>query len=178
MMSVGAGHGATFASGRVSLGSWGQLEVSGVSHAMLETSSGYVAELPSSFARNAATTVFWLDEAGGLLLLIPRIDEVILKVDVRNETILELEWLIRDEDEDLRFASISPGPCGTLLVLYERGLVCIEANGDIRWHAMHDDLSAEIVAVDEDHVVLRQQWPQELAGRERRYSLRSVELTA
>ena len=101
-----------------------------------------------------------------------------LKVNLSNETILELKWLIRDEDEDLRFTLISPDPCGTLLVLYERGLACIEANGDIRWHAMHDDLSAGIVSVDEDHVVLRQQWPQELAGRERRYSLRSGELVA
>jgi hypothetical protein len=56
--------------------------------------------------------------------------------------------------------------------------VCIEANGDIRWHTIHDDLSAEIVKIDEYHVVLRQQWPQELTGRERRYSLRNGELVA
>jgi hypothetical protein len=177
-MTVGGGRRAALVGGRVSLGSWGQIEVSGVSRATLETSSGYVAELPSAFARNAATTVFWLDEADGILLLIPRIDDVILKVDLRFETMLELAWLIRDEEEDLRFASVSPGPSGTVLVLYERGLISIEANGDIRWHVMHDDLSAEIVAVDTEYVVLRQQWPQELAGRERRYSIESGELLA
>jgi hypothetical protein len=107
MMTVGEDHRATLVGRRVSLGSWGQLEVSGVCHATLETSSGHVAELPSSFARNAATTVFWLDEAGRLLLLIPRIDEVILNVDLRLEAVLELERLIRDEDEGFRFASVS-----------------------------------------------------------------------
>jgi hypothetical protein len=62
----------------------GHLQVSGDSHATLETSSGYVAALPSSFACNATRTVFWLDEAGGMLLLIPRIDEMILEVDLRQ----------------------------------------------------------------------------------------------
>lgn len=175
-MTVGAGHRVALVGGHVPLGSWGQIGVSGVSDATLETSSGHVAELPSSFARNAASTVFWLDEADGLLLLIPRLDELILEVDLRLGTALELEWLMRDEDEDLRFASVAPGPGGILLVLYERGLVCIEANGHIRWHVMHDDLSAEVVAMDRDHVVLRQQWPQELAGRERRYLLKNGEL--
>jgi hypothetical protein len=177
-MTMGAGRRATLAGGRVSLGSWGQIEVLGVSQAVLETASGHALELPPRLARDAATTVFWLDETDGLLLLIPRIDDVILKVDLDLGTVMELEWLTRDEEEDLRFTSVSPGPSGTLLVLYERGLVCIEASGHVRWHVMHDDLSAEIVAVDKDHVVLRQQWPRELAGRERRYALKSGELVA
>jgi hypothetical protein len=46
----------------------------------------------------------------------------------------------------------------------------------VRWHALHDDLSAEIAAAGGDDVVLRQQWPMERAGRERRYSLSTGEL--
>lgn len=177
-MTVSPGHRATLSGGRVSLGSWGQLTVSGTSRAELEMSSGHVAELPSGVARDAATTVFWLDEAGGLLMLIPRVADEILQVDLREGVVHELEWLVRDEDEDLRFASVLPGPGGVLLVLYERGIVCLEADGSVRWHTLHDDLSAEIVAVDSDRVVLRQQWPTELAGRERRYSLANGELLA
>jgi hypothetical protein len=119
--------------------------------------SGHTVELPSKCARNAATTLFWLDEMNGLLLLIPRVGDEILKLDLREVTVRELEWLVRDEDEDLRFCSVRPGPGGTLFVLYERGLVCLEADGSARWHVLHDDLSAEILAFDEDDVVLRQQ---------------------
>jgi len=117
--------------------------------------------------------VFWLEELDGLLLLIPRIADEILQVELRHGIIHEFEYLVRDEDEDLRFASVQSGPKGTLLVLYERGLVCLEADGSVRWHVLHDDLSAEIISIDSDHVVLRQQWPRELAGHMRRYALSS-----
>lgn len=175
-MAVGAGRAVTLSGGAVSLGSLGRLEVSGASTVRVEMSSGHVAELPPDLARNAGTTVFWLDEPDGLLLLIPRSGAEILRVDLSEGVVGEVEWLVRDEDEDLRFASVRPGPGGTLLVVYERGLICLEADGSVRWHALHDDLSAEIVAIDADDVVLRQQWPRELAGIERRYSLANGEL--
>jgi hypothetical protein len=145
--------------GFVSLGSWGRVEVSGISAASVETVSGDVVELPPDVARDLGTTLFWLDEPDGLLLLIPRAGSEIVRVDLGEGVVREVEWLVRDEDEDLRFASARPGPGGTLLVLYERGLVCLDPRGAVRWHALHDDLSAEIVAVDDDRVVLRQQWP-------------------
>lgn len=175
-MAIGAGCTVRLSGGSVSLGSWGRLEVSGVSAASVETVGGDVVELPADVAQNAGTTLFWLDEPDGLLLLIPRTGDEIVLVDLHEGSARELEWLVRDEDEDLRFISVRPGPGGTLLVLYERGLVCLEADGSVRWHALHDDLSAEIVAIDADHVVLRQQWPTELAGRERRYSLSNGEM--
>jgi hypothetical protein len=170
-MTVGAGHKVNLSGGFIPLGSWGRLEVSGANVARVETSSGYTADLPSDLARNAGTTVFWLDEIDGLLLLIPRVGADILRVDLRQGTVRDLEWLIRDEDEDLRWASVHPGPGGTLLVLYERGLVCLEGDGSVRWHILHDDLSADIVEVDDAKVVLCQQWPREFAGRKRHYSL-------
>jgi hypothetical protein len=80
-------------------------------------------------------TLFWLDEADGLLLLIPRLGDEIVRVDLREGSVCELERLVRDEDEDLRFASARPGPAGTLLVLYERGLVCLEADGNVLWQS-------------------------------------------
>jgi hypothetical protein len=119
-MTVSAGHKTTLTGGHVSLGSWGQLVVSGTSRAALEMSSGHVAELPSSVARNAPTTVFWLDEAHGLLLLIPRVGGEILQVDLREGVVRELEWLVRDEDEDLRFTSVRPGPGGAACALRAR----------------------------------------------------------
>ncbi len=175
-MTVGAGHKVPLSGGSVSLGSWGRLDVSGFFEAKVETVSGQVVELPSDVARNLGTTMLWLDDQDGLLLLIPRISEEILRVDLRHGTACQLEWLVRDEDEDLRFASIQPVSGGTLLVLYERGLICLAPDGRVRWHVLHDDLSAEIVEIDQDDVVLRQQWPQELADREHRYSLATGEL--
>jgi hypothetical protein len=118
--------------------------------------------LPSgSSARDAPDTVFWLDEAGGLLLLIPQVEDGLVRVELREGSVLEPAWLVRDEDEDLRFASAQPGPEETLLVLYERGMVCLESEGSVHWHVLHDDLSAGVAAVDNDRVVLRQQWPAE-----------------
>jgi hypothetical protein len=134
--------------------------------------------MPSSVARETSDTVFWLDEAGGLLLLIPRVEDGLLRVELREGSVLELAWLVRDEEEDLRFASARPGPEETLLVLYERGMVCLESDGSVRWHVLHDDLGAEIAAVDNDRVALRQQWPAELTGSERCYSLANGELLA
>jgi hypothetical protein len=176
MMTVGSGHKVTLSGGYVSLGLWGRLDVSGSFEAKVETVSGQVVELPPDVARNLGSMVLWLDDRDGLLLLIPHTGEEILQVDLRHGTARQLEWLVRDEDEDLRFASVQPGPGGTLLVLYERGLICLGPDGRVRWHVLHDDLSAEIVGVDKDNVVLRQQWPQELADRERRYSLATGEL--
>jgi hypothetical protein len=175
-MAIGEGREVRLSGGSVPLGSWGRLHVSGTSAASVEMASGGVVDLPAYVAQHAGTTLFWLDEADGLLLLMPRTGEEILRVELREGSAQELEWLVRDEDEDLRFVSVRPGPGGTLLVLYERGLVCLDMDGGVRWHALHDDLSAEIVAIDADHVVLRQQWPTELAGRERRYSLANGEL--
>lgn len=166
-MAIGAGHKVSLSEGSVSLGSWGRLEVSGSSAASVETVSGRTVELPADLAGNISTTLFWLDESDGRLLLIPRLGDQILSVDLRGGALHELEWLIRDEDEDLRFASARPGPDGTLLILYERGILCLGADGNVRWHALHDDLSAEIILVDDIRVVLRQQWPNELVGRER-----------
>jgi len=175
-MTVGAGHKVPLSGGSVSLGSWGRVDVSGLFEAKVETVSGQVVELPSDVARNLGTTVLWLDDQDGLLLLVPRTGEEILQVDLSHGTARQLEWLVRDEDEDLRFASVQPAPGGTLLVLYERGLICLGPDGRARWHILHDDLSAEIVDVDQDDVVLRQQWPQELADHEHRYSLATGEL--
>jgi len=175
-MTIGQGRSVSMSGGSVSLGSWGRVEVSGASAASVEMVSGDVVELPPDVARELGRMVFWLDEPGGLLLLIPRAGSEIVRVDLCEGAVREVEWLVRDEDEDLRFASVRPGPGGMLLVLYERGLVCLDPRGVVRWHVLHDDLSAEIVAVDGDRIVLRQQWPRELAGRERYYSLSTGEL--
>jgi hypothetical protein len=148
MISIGAGRALTLSGGSILLGSWGRLEVKGTSVACVETACGQDVELPSDVAQNLGTIFFWLDDADGLLLLIPRVGDVILLVDLRVGTVSELEWLVRDEDEDLRFASVRPGPARTLFVLYERGLVYLEADGSVFWHTLHDDLSADIVAID------------------------------
>lgn len=176
MMAIGAGRRVTLSGGSAALGSWGRLEVSGTTAASVETVTGCAAELPAEVAGSIGTILLWLDEIDGLLLLIPRLGGQVLRVDLTDGEVHELEWLIRDEDEDLRFASVRPGPSGILLVLYERGIICLEADGNVRSHALHDDLSAEIVSVDDSRVVLHQQWPNELAGRERHYSLSSGEL--
>lgn len=132
-------------------------------------------DVAPEIAQYFGNTVFWLDDDGGRLLLVPRTGDHIWQIDLREGKAREIDWLIRDEDEGLRFTSVHSGPAGLLFVLYERGLVCLEEDGRKRWHSLHDDLSAEYVGVEDDRVVLRQQWPPELADREHKFRITSGE---
>lgn len=174
-LTVGEGHTVELVGGEVPLGPWGRIEVSGLESARVETGGGATLEFAPEVAQHLDDTVCWLDEADGRLLLVPRTEERILRVDLLQGVIDEVDWLVRDEDDDLRFVSVRPGPASALLILYERGLLCLEPDGRKRWHVLHDDLSAEIVAVDDDEVILHQQWPQELAGQQRKYRVTTGE---
>jgi len=45
--------------------------------------------------------------------------------DLLHERTRKVDWLVRDEDEELRHLEIRPTAAGELLVIYERGLLCI-----------------------------------------------------
>ena len=54
----------------------------------------------------------------------------------------------------LQFLTCRPAGNGDLLFLYESGLACVEANGNLRWHRIHNDVSAAFGAVDGEHVCI------------------------
>ena len=76
------------------------------------------------------------------------------------------EQLIRDEQPDLRFITFHPATEGSLLVLHERGLLLVDAEGAVRWHRLHDDRSAHLVELSDDEVVLERSglWSSPVAG--------------
>src|SRR5206468_474486 len=95
-------------------------------------------------AAHLTDAVLWLDEDAGVLIVAPRLGGALVRVNLAREDVSELDWLVRDEDEDLRFLTARPVGSGELLLLYERGLVCLNPDATVRWHVLHDDLSAEV----------------------------------
>lgn len=170
-MSLGNGHAVRMSGGLIPLGSWGALEVVGATSVRLETSSGETVDCSGGAFQYLGNAVYWLDGEAGLLLFIPRIGDQILQFELSGGKVGEVDWLVRDEDEGLRFISVRPGPSGVLFILYERGLICLEADGRKRWHSLHDDLSAEYIGIEDGNIILQQQWPPELAGRRHRYRI-------
>lgn len=61
--------------------------------------------------------------------------------------------------DEVQFLEHREGPRGELLVLYEAGLVCLDAHGKLRWHRLHHDVTAEFVSVDESSVVIERHLP-------------------
>lgn len=78
------------------------------------------------------------------------------EVDVAAELDRRYSDLLGDEIQFLRFKQ---APNGGLLVLYESGLVCLDRSGSLRWHRMHNDITAEFGPVDQEHVCIRRRRP-------------------
>jgi hypothetical protein len=97
--------------------------------------------------------------------------EVLYSVLLPRDFVTQVEHLLRHDEPDLRFLSVRPAPDGSLLVLYERGILCLASDGSRRWHRLHDDISARFITVDDEVVVIETQWPVELAGRRTYYRL-------
>ena len=173
---IGNGRKVELTKGRATLGRWGELIVSGANSARIETISGETLEVDESTAAQISDMVRWLEDENGLLLFIPVFGATVEAFDLRYDRTWRVDWLVRDDDEELRHLGIRPTSAGELLVLYERGLLCIGAGGRVRWHILHDDISARFETVEDDHVTIGTQWPVELMGRERRYSLATGEL--
>jgi len=139
---IGEGRGLQLSGGRAGLGRWGEFIVSGAESARVETVSGAALDIGEQSARDITNAVRRLDEACGLFLLIPRTGDSIVAFDLGADQSWEVDWLIRHEDEDFRWVSVRPTPADDVLVLYERGLVCIGAGGRARWQVLHDNPSA------------------------------------
>jgi hypothetical protein len=105
----------------------------------------------------------WVQMTSQTVVIASRSASTIYRLGLSDMEVQELEVLFRGDDEDLWTLSIRPAPDGSLLLLYERGLVCIDATGSIRWHRLHDDISARFVEVG-DVVWVETQWPTEFAG--------------
>lgn len=67
--------------------------------------------------------------------------------------------------DEVQFLEHREGPNGELLVLYERGLVCLDAHGKLRWHRLHHDVTAEFVTVDKSCVVIERHLPADRTER-------------
>ncbi len=69
-----------------------------------------------------------------------------------------LTRLDRDPDEDLRFISFHEAD-SCVICLYERGVLCLEHDGTIRWKAAHSDISAQFKGVHDGAVWFASQLP-------------------
>jgi hypothetical protein len=67
--------------------------------------------------------------------------------------------------DEVQFLECTEGPGGELLVLYEAGLVCLDAHGKLRWHRLHHDVTAKFVSVDDGCVVIERHLPADRTER-------------
>lgn len=121
-----------------SLGAWGRL-VPGAFAVEMQTRSGLVTELPPEVGWGPDSTLFWLDEADGILLPIPRTGNDLLRVDLATGTVECLEWLYRASIDEFLHVKVWPDPDGTAVLAYERGTVKLDADGRVRSHETFDD---------------------------------------
>ena len=113
----------------------------------------------------------WVNPDEEVVVVGARQSDVVYSVLLPKGLVVQVDHLLRHDEPDLRFLSVRPAPDGSLLVLYERGILCVASDGSRRWHRLHDDISARFISVDDDVVVIETQWPMELAGRRTYYRL-------
>lgn len=56
--------------------------------------------------------------------------------------------------DQLQFLTCRQTADGSLLFLYESGLLCVDAEGNLRWHRIHDDVTAAFGPVDGEYVCI------------------------
>lgn len=61
--------------------------------------------------------------------------------------------------DEVQFLSCKQAPDGALLVLYESGLVCLDAHGKLRWHHLRHDVTATFGTVDGNCVCIERKLP-------------------
>lgn len=67
--------------------------------------------------------------------------------------------------DEVQFLSCRQAPDGGLLVLYESGLVCLDAHGKLRWHHLDNDVTARFGTIEQDHVCIERHLPFDRVGR-------------
>ncbi len=139
-MAVGAGREVVASGDLASLGSWGRL-VPGAFAVGIETRCGLVAELPPEVAWGPDRTLFWLDEADGVLLLIPRTGDNMLRVDLGTATVEHVERLYRVNVSEFLHVKLWPDSDGTAVLGYDRGTVKLDADGRVRSHQVINDFA-------------------------------------
>jgi len=115
----------------------------------------------------------WVQTTNRVVVIASRSASNLYRVSLSDMEVQELDVLFRGEDDDLRNLSGRSMTDGSLLLLYERGIVCLDPEGFVRWHRLHDDISARIAETDNEIVWVETQWPAELAGTRVGYDLAS-----
>jgi hypothetical protein len=139
-MAVGAGREVIASGESASLGAWGQL-VPGAFAVGMQTRSGLVTELPPEVGWGPDSTLFWLDEADGILLLVPRVGDQVLRVELSTGTVQYLERLYRISVSEFLHAKMWPDADGTAVLQYDRGTVKLDADARVRSHQVSNDFA-------------------------------------
>lgn len=113
----------------------------------------------------------WLNNASGVLVISAQQSEAVYVMWLETGRVNYADTLLRDDDPDLRHLIGYPADDMSLLLLYERGLVCVASDGRIRWHRLHDDLSARLISAEDGFAVIERQWPVSETGKLTRYRL-------
>ncbi len=145
------------------LGRWGRLEIPNHEHLRVRNAAGKVRDIDAQGLLRSGTDISgWFEAERGFAILGGRGTEV-LRIDLTADEAMVVTQLDREPDEDLRFLSFHEAG-DVLLCLYERGVVCFDLDGQLRWQAQHRDLSAKFDGVRDGVAWFSSQWPQDRIG--------------
>jgi hypothetical protein len=145
----------------------------GASSIELSSEGGDATIDDASLVSSVLELSLWLHTGNRVVVVTSRSAACVYRVSLSDMGVQELDLMFRGEDDDLRHLTARAATDGSLLLLYERGLMCLNSDGFVRWHRLHDDISARFVDVDSKRVWLESQWPQDVAGRRTGYDLES-----
>jgi hypothetical protein len=151
------------------LGSWGRLEIIDRRHLGVRTSSGLRDIEVDGLLEGGGALVGWFDPHTGIAILASTSSELV-RIDLYDDQALVMARLDRESDEDLRFTSFHEAD-SCVICLYERGVLCMEHDGTIRWKVAHSNISAQFMGVQDRAVWFAAQWPPDRSGDRWGYNL-------
>lgn len=141
--------------GAARLGSWGTLELSGPSSALLRPSMAENTELPESVAADLVAAVLLLNDQDGKLLILPYAGELAVAYDLKTcELAYPATSLPRNADPGLRIATVRTVFHLGVVHLTEATLVLFREDGAVAWRKEGDFSGWAIEGATSDDLLL------------------------
>jgi hypothetical protein len=144
------------------LGQWGQLLIVDRGHLGIRTKHGVREIEVPELMRHDTSIEGWIDEEMGVMLL-ANTSSVLVRIDLRLDEAAVVAKLEREPNDDLRFVAFHEVD-HNVICLYERGVLCLDLDGTLRWKVQHSDLSARFAGSRAGVVWFASQWPPDRVG--------------
>jgi hypothetical protein len=141
--------------GRASLGSWGALELTGATSALLRLNWSENVEVPEIVAADITAGVLLLNEENGRLLFLPYAGELIVAYDLKEgEPVYPPVSIPRAKDRGMRMSTVRLLPGVEVLYMTEATLARFGSNCVPMWRVDEDFAGWTFEGVTNEKVLL------------------------